>query len=219
MSAEDRVSRLERLVRLMDSGALTRAEFEVAKAALLREDGQSTSRGGGGPYEAASAWAPDPRWQALVPGQQAAPSPDEVRPPARYWTFGRIVLATVGVSGIALLSMYAASSSQNGASSGATSGVLALVRPAAPHFVATTGRVDDSCSRLGEYCIQVECRVDNQGDGGGEARVEFRLMVEEAVVATHLEGVLVPPFDTRTAVHAFKEARLNKKHSALCTVR
>ena len=102
-----------------------------------------------------------------------------------------------------------------------------LVRPAlgkvgvvsSARFAIDNAGGDESCTVLGDYCMQVRCAVTNIGDASGVSRVAVELLEDNAVVSTHRATTrLLGPGERETLTLDFPEATLaSKEHQYRCT--
>lgn len=187
---KEQLDNLERLSSLLDKGLITREEFDAQKAKIL---GQAL------PAEALPA-VPN-----AVPKSAQAPEPPKA---TRYWTLGRIILAMIGVPGAFLIGVvfYAR-----------TDGDLSK-NPIAKFDVRDVV-VDDSCTRLLDYCVRVSCKVRNVGLVNGSAKVEMQLLAEGQPPSAHSTSVTIAKGQETVITHDFGDARLKDSHKGRCIVR
>jgi hypothetical protein len=187
----DQMERLERLSALKDKGALTGAEFDAQKAQILAGTG-----GGTAPHKA-------PR-----------PPPTKKGPPAGYqWTPFRVVLGLVAIPSLLLLifTFVGGGAALIAMRGGKVPDRVTMIP--APHLRVDKAVVDDSCTKLLDYCVRVTCTVTNDGNADGALPVAFNLMATGRPTATAIETAYLKAGAQKTISHDFGEARLSDQGS------
>ena len=184
----DQIERLEKLSSMLDRGLLTQEEFNEQKARLLSAEQ-------GAPPQ------PQPPQKPKSPTSKSS----EPETKTRYWTAGRIILALIAVPGVLILAPIFF-----------FGGIAALDKQ--PSYQVKVLTVDDSCSRLGDYCVRVTCEVRNVGKGDGTPRVEMKLIPEGKTPVVSTESISVPAGTAKKVSHDFGAAKMLDSHKGACVV-
>ena len=99
--------------------------------------------------------------------------------------------------------------------------VLLANKPAAKaQFVATDNVTDENCTQLTDYCINVNCTFQNQGQAAGVRRVRAQLIDKstQEVRADHDSDLTLLPNATQRLTFSFPEAEIDWQVSSMCRV-
>jgi hypothetical protein len=88
--------------------------------------------------------------------------------------------------------------------------------PAPRWFVQNAGG-DDSCTRLGDYCMRTKCLVRNIGDAAGSVRVVSQLQQQGAGSLEKATMLRLEPGQSETVTLDFPEAELGEKYLYACS--
>jgi hypothetical protein len=98
--------------------------------------------------------------------------------------------------------------------------ILIAVLHKEPKFVATDNVTDTNCTTLSDYCINVTCTIQNQGDGPGTRTIRAQLLDKSsgAVRADHYSDLTLAPNESQRVIFSFPEAELDWQVSSICKV-
>lgn len=88
-------------------------------------------------------------------------------------------------------------------------------------FTVVKQEVDESCTKLTDFCVRVSCTVKNEGAIPGQAVVDLQILGPEGnVLFTETERTELGGGDTTTLSHDFTQAKITQKgRSPRCVVR
>ena len=196
------IEQLERLSALLEKGLITREEFDAQKAGIL----SSTP-------VAAAVSEPEPPSKPKEPGKSKPKESGKSKPKEseKYWTDGRIRLAAVGVIGILLLCLIVAASIDTTSTPPPKRGVSVKI---------VDVNVDDECTRVGDYCVRVQCTVKNTSSGGGQVGIIARLKSPGKQTFSQEQVAYIngghQPGDVVTLAFSFFEADIGDDHTGEC---
>jgi hypothetical protein len=102
--------------------------------------------------------------------------------------------------------------------------LVVLGRVASPakstKIVATDILTDENCTQLTDYCIDVNCTFQNQGNAAGMSRVRAQLLDKSSgrVRADRYSDLTLLPNGTQRVTFSFPEAELDWQVSSVCKV-
>lgn len=87
-------------------------------------------------------------------------------------------------------------------------------------IVATDILTDENCTQLTDYCINVNCTFQNQGNAAGTSRVRAQLLDKASgtVRADRYSDLTLLPNGTQRVTFSFPEAELDWQVSSVCKV-
>lgn len=87
-----------------------------------------------------------------------------------------------------------------------------------PAFRTLDMKLDDSCTRLGDYCLTATCLVENTGGSAGTAEVEFLLTSGTGGEVRGSSSALIAAGSVGKVKYKFREARMSEAARGSCQV-
>lgn len=143
----------------------------------------------------------------LLGNQQGLPSHKS----GYRWTFGRVLMAAVGIPAMLMiiLSVVGGGAAVTALRGGPVPAHVSIIPK--PHLKVRDVVVDDSCTKLFDYCVRIACEVANDGDGSGPLAVKVELITPGKPTVSATESVVLAAGTDGKVTHDFRDARLSDK--------